>query len=72
MHPEKVEPPEGSEEERMSFDEELVSRYDFDLSSRWSLLALLNREGLGSGITNSPIVERTSAYALVTSLSYNF
>lgn len=43
-----------------------------NLSSKWSVLALLNREGLGSGITNSPIVERTSAYALVTSLSYNF
>jgi hypothetical protein len=27
----KGEPPEGSEEERMSFDEELVSRYDFEM-----------------------------------------
>jgi outer membrane protein len=43
-----------------------------NVTSRWSVLALLNREGYGSGITNSPIVERTSAYALVTSLSYSF
>jgi outer membrane protein len=39
---------------------------------KWTLVALLNREGLGSGIKMSPIVERTSAYALVTSFSYNF
>jgi outer membrane protein len=43
-----------------------------NMSSKWSFLALLNREGLGAGIKNSPLVERTSAYALVTSLSYNF
>jgi outer membrane protein len=43
-----------------------------NLGSKWTLLTLLNREGLGSGIRNSPIVERTSAYALVTSLSYSF
>jgi outer membrane protein len=43
-----------------------------NVSSKWSLLALLNREGLGTGIKNSPLVDRTSAYALVTSISYNF
>ncbi len=43
-----------------------------NVSSKWSVLALLNREGLGSSITNSPIVERSSAYGLVASLSYNF
>jgi outer membrane protein len=43
-----------------------------NVSSRWSFLALLNREGLGSAIRNSPLVERSSAYALVTSLSYKF
>lgn len=43
-----------------------------NVSSKWSFLALLNREGLGSSIKNSPIVERSSAYALVASLSYNF
>ena len=43
-----------------------------NVSSKWSLLALVNREGLGSSIKNSPIVERSSAYGLVASLSYNF
>jgi outer membrane protein len=43
-----------------------------NVSSKWSLVVLLNREGLGSSIKNSPLVERSSAYALVTSLSYNF
>jgi outer membrane protein len=43
-----------------------------NLGSNWTMVALLNREGLGSGIKMSPIVERTSAYALIASLSYNF
>jgi outer membrane protein len=43
-----------------------------NVTSKWSVLVLLNREGLGSSIKNSPIIERSSAYALVTSLSYNF
>jgi outer membrane protein len=43
-----------------------------NLRSKWSLVTLVNREGLGSNITNSPIVERSAAYALVFSLNYNF
>jgi len=43
-----------------------------NVSSKWSFVAILNREGLGSSIRNSPIVERSSAYGLVTSLSYSF
>ena len=43
-----------------------------NLSSRWRLLAILNREGFGSGIKDSPIVDENSAYTFVTSLSYKF
>ncbi len=43
-----------------------------NLRSKWSLVALVNREGLGSSITNSPLVERSAAYAAIVSLSYNF
>jgi outer membrane protein len=43
-----------------------------NLRSKWSLVALVNREGLGSSITDSPLVERSSAYALIVSLSRNF
>jgi len=43
-----------------------------NVTSRWGLLALLNREGLGSGITRSPLVDRTSTYSLVTAVNYNF
>jgi MipA family protein len=43
-----------------------------NLSSKWRLVAILNREGFGSGIEDSPIVDKNSAYTLVTSLSYKF
>ena len=43
-----------------------------NLNSKWRFLAILNREGFGSGIKDSPIVEKTSAYAFITSLSYKF
>ena len=42
------------------------------LGPKWSLVSVLNREGFGSSIKNSPIVERSSAWGLVTALSYNF
>ena len=44
----------------------------FNLGSKWRLLALMNREGFGSAIRNSPIVDKTSAYSFVSSLSYVF
>jgi outer membrane protein len=43
-----------------------------NVSSRLSLFVLLNREQLGSAIKDSPLVERSSAYSLVTSLTYSF
>ena len=39
---------------------------------QWRFLALLNREGFGAGIKESPIVERDAAISLVTSLTTNF
>ena len=42
----------------------------WDLSERWQLFALLNREGLGKQIKASPLVERSSAYSLLFSISY--
>jgi outer membrane scaffolding protein for murein synthesis (MipA/OmpV family) len=43
-----------------------------NLGEKWRLLALMNREGFGSAIKNSPIVDKTSAYSFVFSLSYKF
>ena len=43
-----------------------------NISKRLSLFVLLNREGLGSAIENSPLVDRSAAYSLVTSFSYGF
>ena len=43
-----------------------------NVTSKLSLFVLLNREQLGSGIENSPLVERSSAYSLVTSFTYGF
>ena len=43
-----------------------------NLSQKFSLFVLLNREEFGSAIDNSPLVDRSSAYSLVTSVTYNF
>jgi len=43
-----------------------------NLTSRLSLLVLFNREQLGSAIADSPLVGASSAYGLVTSLTYGF
>ena len=42
------------------------------ITDRWRLFALVNREGFGSGIRTSPLLDRSSAYSLITSLTYNF
>jgi outer membrane protein len=43
-----------------------------NLSSHWRWVAIVNREGFGAGIKDSPIVDRTSSYAFITSLNYKF
>jgi len=43
-----------------------------NISSKWRIFALLNREGFGSGIKDSPIVEKKSAYGFISSLNYVF
>lgn len=43
-----------------------------NLSSNWRWLAIVNREGFGSGIKNSPIVDRNASYAFITLLNYKF
>ena len=43
-----------------------------NLSSNWRWLTIVNREGFGAGIKDSPIVDRNSSYAFITSLSYKF
>jgi outer membrane protein len=42
------------------------------LTEKWRLFTLLNREGFGTGIRNSPLLDRSSAYSLITSLTYDF
>lgn len=44
----------------------------FTLGTRWSFLALVNRERLGSGITGSPIVARESAFTVLAALTRSF
>jgi outer membrane protein len=53
-----------------SWDLNLTAIYD--ISSKWNLMALLNREGLGSNIRESPLVERDSAYTLLISVTRSF
>jgi outer membrane protein len=43
-----------------------------NLSSHWRWIAIVNREGFGAGIKDSPIVDRNSSYAFITSLNYKF
>jgi outer membrane protein len=43
-----------------------------NITPRLSLFVLFNREGLGSAIENSPLVDRSAAYSLVTSFTYSF
>jgi outer membrane protein len=42
----------------------------WQISDRWSLLVLANRQGFGSGISNSPIIDQSAGYALISSLTY--
>ena len=42
------------------------------ITDRWTLFSLINREGFGSGITNSPLVDRSAAYSWVSSVTYSF
>lgn len=43
-----------------------------NVSTKWRIFALLTREGFGSGIEDSPIVNTTSTYSLISSLNYIF
>jgi outer membrane protein len=43
-----------------------------NLSSNWRWLTIVNREGFGAGIKDSPIVDRNFSYAFITSLNYKF
>jgi outer membrane protein len=43
-----------------------------NLNPRWSFLALWNRQGFGSGIADSPIVDQSASHTFITSLNYNF
>jgi len=53
-----------------NFDINLTVR--LKISEKWRLFTLVNREGFGSGIRNSPLVDQDAAYSLVTSLTYDF
>jgi outer membrane scaffolding protein for murein synthesis (MipA/OmpV family) len=43
-----------------------------NVSSHWRWIAIMNREGFGAAIKESPIVDRNSSYAFITSLNYKF
>ncbi|MBN1568135.1 MAG: MipA/OmpV family protein [Acidobacteria bacterium] len=42
------------------------------LSAHWRWLTIVNREGFGGGIKDSPIVDRDASYAFITSLNYSY
>jgi outer membrane protein len=42
----------------------------WNMTDRWQLFALFNREGLGSQIKESPLIDRNSAYSLLFSITY--
>ncbi len=43
-----------------------------NLTSSWHVVAIMNRERFGTGITDSPVVDRGSSYSLITALNYRF
>jgi outer membrane protein len=43
-----------------------------NISSRWRIFVRMNREGFGSGIKDSPIVDKSAAYSIISSLNYQF
>ena len=67
-----------SRPERPAYRGESTINWDLTIStiykptSRWTVFALVTREGLGSAIQSSPLVDRASAYSLVASVSYSF
>jgi outer membrane protein len=42
------------------------------ITDRWSLFSLVNREGFGSGISDSPLVDQSADYSWISSLTYSF
>lgn len=53
-----------------SWDLNITARIAFN--PKWTFFVLMNREGLGSEIHESPLLERTSAYSLVAYLARQF
>jgi len=45
---------------------------NWQVTDRWTFFSLINREGFGSGISESPLVDRSAAYSWVSSLTYSF
>lgn len=43
-----------------------------NLTPSWHVVAIMNRERFGTGIRDSPIVDRGSSYSLITALNYRF
>jgi MipA family protein len=43
-----------------------------NLSPHWRWIIIYNRDGFGEGIKDSPIVDRNSSNAFITSLNYKF
>lgn len=70
--------PSEARPERPTYAGDSTINWDLTLTTiyrptpRWALFALLAREGLGSAIRSSPLVERSSAHSFVASVSYEF
>jgi outer membrane protein len=70
--------PSEATADRPAYPGEACWNWDLSVSAvtkfkgRWSLFALFNREGFGSNIKNSPLIDQNAGYSFITSLTYNF
>jgi len=69
---EEVRPGRPAFEGRSTWNLDINLTVRVKLAENWSLFTLVNREGFGSGITDSPLVDQSAGYSMITSLTYDF
>jgi len=72
VHTEEARPGRPSYTGESTWNLDLNVTAVWNVNPKWSFQALLNRESLGSGIKNSPILEGDTTYSLLSSLTYSF
>jgi outer membrane protein len=64
--------------ERPAYQGSASWNWDFSLSAivrfkdKWSFLTIFNREGFGSPIKDSPLIEQNAGYSIISALTYRY